>query len=364
MQIKKSFILIIGCWLLVSFLSGCATTPGRAVLPTYNIDGVSYVSLASLCKSENIRWEYDTYTGRAYLNKGTHRINLMVGQRLVLVDGMPQYLKHPVDIYQGAIVLPFRFKEQILDVLFKNAYSERGINLSSARIKKIVIDAGHGGRDPGTIGKKGLKEKDVNLDIAKRLAKLLRDDGIEVVMTRSTDDYISLERRVAIANNSKADLFVSIHANANRVRSLNGLEVYYITPHANDSKRALQSAQNVALNLDRSSFAYTPSLNLKAILWDMKHTSNRAESVKLARNVCISAGSSLDTKIIGIKGAPFYVLKGAHMPAVLIEVGFLSNYNEERLIRNSFYRQQLAESIEMGITKYARNLALIESASR
>ncbi len=349
---------------MASFLSGCATAPGRTVLPTYNINGTSYVSISSLCESEHIRWEYDSYTGKAYLNKGAHRINLMAGQKLVLVDGAPQYLKHPVDIYQGIIVVPFRFKEQVLDVLFKETYPERRSSLSSSRIRKIVIDAGHGGKDPGTIGRRGSREKDVNLDIARRLAKLLRDDGVEVVMTRSTDDFISLERRVAIANNSKADLFVSIHSNANRVRSLNGFEVYYITPYANDSKRAVQAAQSSALNLDRSSFASVPSLNLKAILWDMKHTSNRAESVKLARNVCISADNNLDAKIIGTKGAPFYVLKGAHMPAVLIEVGFLSNYNEERLIRNSFYRQQLAESIEEGITKYARNLALIESANR
>ncbi len=361
--VKFSF-LAATCYLLSAVLSGCATAPGRTALPTYNINGASYVSVSSLCASENIRWEYDNYTRKIYLNKGAHRINLMAGQRLVLVDGAPQYLKYPVDIYQGMLVVPFRFKEQVLDVLFKETYPERNRDLSSTRIRKIVIDAGHGGKDPGTTGRRGLREKDVNLDIAKRLAKLLREDGVEVLLTRSTDDFISLERRVAIANSFKADLFVSIHSNANRVRSLNGLEVYYVTPYANDSKRALQAAQGSAPNLSRSSFASTPSLNLKAILWDMKYTSDRAESVKLARSVCISADNILDTKIIGIKGAPFYVLKGARMPAVLVEVGFLSNYNEERLIRNSFYRQQLAESIEQGITKYARNLALIESASR
>ncbi len=358
---QKNIILAV---LLVAIFSGCATIPEREALPTYNINGVAYVSLASLCDSENISWEYDTYTRKAHLTKGSHKINLMAGQRLVLVDGSPEYLKYPVDIYQGAIVLPVKFKEQILDALFNERYRERNINFSLTSIKKIVVDAGHGGKDPGTTGKHGLREKDVNLDIAKRLSKLLRADGVNVVMTRSTDNFISLERRVDIANDSRADLFVSIHSNANRVRSLNGLEVYYISPNTSDSKRALYCAQNAALNLDKSCFAYSPSLNLKATLWDMIHTSNRAESVRLARDVCLVTENTLNTKVLGIKGAPFYVLKGAHMPAILVEVGFLSNYNEERMIRNAYYREQIAESIELGIQRYARDFKLMEAAKQ
>jgi len=364
MKTKKLLILVLGSWFLVLGLLGCATVSRREALPTYNIYGVTYVPLVSLCESENIAWEYDTFTRTANLSKGAHKINLMVGQRLVLVDGIPHYLKYPVDIYQGTVVLPFKFKEQVLDSLFKERYPERKITLPSTRIKRIVIDAGHGGKDPGTIGKRGLREKDVNLDIAKRLSKLLRTDGIDVVMTRSTDNFIPLEHRVVIANNSKADLFISIHSNANRVRSLNGLEVYYISPNVSDSKRALYCAQNAVLNLNKSCFVYAPSLDLKATLWDMIHTSNRAESVKLARDVCSIVDSNLNTKVLGIKGAPFYVLKGAQMPAILIEAGFLSNYQEERLMKNTYYRQQIAESIGQGIVKYARDFTLLEAAKQ
>ncbi len=358
---KFCIVILIFAFCILNF-TGCATVPRREVLPTYNIGGVTYVPLVSLCESENIAWEYDTFTRTANLSKGAHKINLMVGQSLVIVDDMPQYLKYPVDIYQGTVVLPFKFKEQVLDSLFKERYPERRITLPLTRIKKIVIDAGHGGNDPGTIGKRGLREKDVNLDIAKRLSKLLRADGIDVVMTRSTDSFIPLERRVAIANNSRADLFISIHSNANRVRSLNGLEVYYISSNVSDSKRALYCAQNAALNLDKSFFASNPSLNLKATLWDMIHTSNRAESVRLARYVCGAVDNNLNTKVLGTKGAPFYVLKGARMPAILIEAGFLSNYQEERLLKNAYYRQQIAESIEQGIHRYVRNFTLMEAA--
>lgn len=359
---KKSLILIISTGFLALVLSGCATTPTRLALPTYNISGVTYVSLSSLCAAENINLDYDIYTRTAHLNKGSHKVNLMVGQTLVLIDGVPQYLRDPVQFYQGEVVLPYKFKEQFLDPMFVEHYKEQRIMLSN--IKKIIVDAGHGGKDPGTTGKRGLREKDVNLDIAKRLSKLLKADGVEVVMTRSSDNFISLERRVEISNNSDADLFVSVHSNANRVRSMNGLEVYYISPNTSDTKRALYCAQNAKLRLDSACFASSPTLNLKATLWDMIHTSNRAESVRLARDVCLVTENNLNTKVLGIKGAPFYVLKGARMPAILVETGFLSNANEERMMKNAYYRQQIAESIEQGIQRYARDYRIMEASKK
>jgi len=362
MKIKKLFF-ITHCFLLIIFiLSGCATVSRRQALPTYNISGVAYVPLLTLCNSENISWDYDTFTRQVNLTKEAHKINLMVGERLVLVDGVQQYLKYPVDIYQGTVVVPYKFKEQILDALFKKVYPERRITLS--RIKKVVIDAGHGGTDPGTIGKRGLREKYVNLDIAKRLSSLLKSEGLEVVLTRSTDTFIPLARRVTIANNSHADLFISIHANANRVGSLNGFEVYYVSPGVSDSKRALYSAEHETLELNKVSFAHNPSSNLKAILWDMIYTSNRAESLRLSQYVCRAIDKNLNTRVLGVKGGPFYVLKGVHMPAILVEVGYLSNYNEERLIRNNYYRQQLAEAIEQGISNFTRDSAFTQVTRR
>ncbi|MCX5714512.1 MAG: N-acetylmuramoyl-L-alanine amidase, partial [Candidatus Omnitrophica bacterium] len=113
------------------------------------------------------------------------------------------------------------------------------------KIKKVVVDAGHGGYDPGAIGRTGLKEKDVNLDIAKRLSNLLRSEGVKVTLTRSSDTFVSLGKRVRLANDSGADLFVSIHSNASRTRSLCGFETYYVSHGVNDSKRAAYAARNV-----------------------------------------------------------------------------------------------------------------------
>ncbi|MCX5713530.1 MAG: N-acetylmuramoyl-L-alanine amidase, partial [Candidatus Omnitrophica bacterium] len=262
---------------------------------------------------------------------------------------------------EGVLVVPYKFKEKILDDLFKTPSAARSPQFFLSRLKTIVIDAGHGGKDPGTTGRTGLKEKDINLDIARRLAKILKDSGVKVVLTRNNDSYPSLTRRVNIANSAKADLFVSIHTNANRVRSLKGFEVYYVSPRADDSKRSLASAREAALNLDRSCFAGN-SLYLKATIWDLFYTYNRGESIELASSICHTINKDIDVCVLGVKNANFFVLRGARMPAVLVEIGFLSNSREEKLLKNNFYRQQIAESLVRGIEDYEQGLPIMEAS--
>lgn len=346
--------------MVIILLNGCATIPTEEALTTYDLNGVTYVSLGSLCKTRGLSWDYDTFTRIVNLNKSTHKISLQVSNTLILVDGSVQHLRHPVDIYDGEVVVPYKFKEQVLDVLFKE-YQPSHEAIIPLKIKKIVVDAGHGGNDPGAIGRSGLREKSVTLDMAKRLSGALKEKGFDVTMTRSTDYFVPLERRTEIANKARADLFVSIHANANRTRSLNGFEVYYLSPNINDVQRALSSAQNADLKLDDSCFSGR-SRNLKAILWDMIYTNNRGESIELSRAICKKIDAELDTRVIGIKGAGFYVLKGTRMPSVLVEIGFLSNSQEEKLLNNSYYREQIAEAIADGIYNYARDYTLMEAS--
>ena len=208
-----------------------------------------------------------------------------------------------------------------------------------------------------------MREKDVNLDIAKRLANRLKADGIEVVMTRNSDNFIPLGTRVNIANNSKADLFISLHSNASRTRSLYGFEIYYVSPSVSDSSRASYAAKNIYLNLDSSCFA-GQSQNLKAILWDMIYTYNRAESIGLSREICRSAGDNLNVRVLGVKDARFEVLRGARMPAILVEVGFLSNPKEERLLKDSYYREKISQSIMEGLCNYAGKARMTEVSRR
>ncbi len=346
-------------FLLLNFW-GCETVPVRDTLVGYDINGVRYLSLVALCDSLDIKWKYDTFTRSVTLRKDLHEINLMVGESLILVDGTPLHLKHAVDIYQGAVVVPYKFKEQVLDPFFKKGAPVPKETAAISKIKKIVIDAGHGGRDPGAIGKSGLREKDVNLDIAKRVAGRLRSEGIHIVMTRSTDIFVPLDDRVEKANSSGAELFVSIHANANHVRSLNGFEVYYVAPSVSDSKRAYASAQANKPKLENASFA-SSKLDLKAVVWDMIYTYSRAESIELSRSLCVAMDKKVGSRIIGIKTGRFEVLRGAQMPAVLIEVGYLSNRNEEIKLKNSYYRQKIAEAIVEGILDYSKDLQLAQA---
>jgi len=358
MNSKQKFLFLVVSISLIAFLlSGCATVLRKEEVASVNINGVSYYPLLPLCKLRNVNLQYDTFSRSAILTRDNHRVNLMVGDTLVLVDGSPQYLRHPVDMYQGQVVVPGRFKEQILDVVFAGYAKPSEVRITG--IKRIVVDAGHGGNDPGAMGRSGVREKDINLDIAQRLALLLRNQGVDVIMTRTTDTFIPLSRRVDITNRAKADLFVSIHSNANRVRSLNGLEIYYISPAANDTKRAQLAARSSTPYIGNTPVA-SGSFDLRATLWDMIYTYNRGQSILLARKICDSINDELDTRVIGVKNANFYVLKGARTPAILVEVGFVSSPTEERMLRNSYYRQKLAEGILRGIGQYSRQVAITE----
>lgn len=241
------------------------------------------------------------------------------------------------------------------------AYFHKGVG--KIKLSKVVIDPGHGGNDPGAIGRNGLKEKEVNLDIAKRLSSLLRAEGVQTVLTRSSDRFIPLSSRVSIANKSGADLFISIHSNAARARSLSGFEVYYVAPSVSDSKRAAFTARHASLNLKEAVFSGN-NQDLREIVWDMIYTNSRAESIELSHSICRIMDSCIDANILGVKNARFQVLKGIRVPGILIEVGFVSNPNEERLLRTGAYRQKLAQGIVEGLRDYSQNMALVELSSR
>lgn len=341
-------------------ISGCATVPTGENIATYSISGVTYYPLVSLCDLRGVQMQYEPLLRTAYLSKDAKSVNLRAGDALILVNDNIMHLSSPVDIYQGTIVVPRQFKEQVFDVLFHpTALVSRRISGAKIKLTKVVIDAGHGGNDPGAIGRTGLREKDVNLDIAKRLSSLLNAEGVQTVLTRATDKFIPLSSRVNIANRSGAELFISIHSNAARSRALNGLEVYYVAPSVSDSGRAALTARNASLNLKDADFAGS-SQDVKAIVWDMIYTNSRAESIELSRSICRIMDSCIDANILGVKNARFQVLKGIRMPGILIEVGFVSNLNEERLLKTGSYRQKLAQGILEGLRDYSQDMALVE----
>ncbi len=216
------------------------------------------------------------------------------------------------------------------------------------RVGKVVIDAGHGARDPGAIGVGGIKEKSVTLDLALRLRDLLRREGLEVVMTREKDVYLPLEERTAIANRTAGDLFISLHANSSRDSNLSGIETYSL--NLASSKRAKEAAAI------ENSMSMAKMSDLEEIVQEI-FNSKMDESTQLRdivhRNLVAQMRRHYrDIKDLGVKQAPFYVLIGAQIPSILAEVSFINHRVEGARLGTDGYRQQLAESLASGIMDY------------
>ncbi len=225
------------------------------------------------------------------------------------------------------------------------------------KVRTIAIDAGHGGHDPGAIGGGGLKEKNVTLDIAKRLAVLVKDRlGCKVVMTRDRDVFIPLDRRPFIAKASNADLFVSIHINSNRKRKARGIETYVQGLKASDREAMATAARENAMST-KSLSELNSDVEVDRMLRDLRSDNKIEESIDLAGNVQNSLVGSIkpmrkQVVNLGIKRAFFYVLMNTNIPSILAEVGFISNPDEEKLLKKDSYRQSIAEALYRGIKNY------------
>ncbi|MCI0370702.1 MAG: N-acetylmuramoyl-L-alanine amidase [candidate division NC10 bacterium] len=218
--------------------------------------------------------------------------------------------------------------------------------------RTIVIDPGHGGRDSGAVGPRGLKEKDVVLDIALRLRKLIQDRlGMRVILTRSEDVFVSLEERTAIANRAKADFFLSIHVNAAPKSRATGFETYFLSKEPSDND-ARASAIRENLPLTEEGLGPKGQDSVKAILWDMAYALYTRESAELAGMMLEELDKILSVNNRGVKSGPFFVLMGAAMPSALVEVAFISNQQEERKLQEEAYKQRVAEALLEGITKF------------
>ncbi|MDY6790563.1 MAG: N-acetylmuramoyl-L-alanine amidase [Thermodesulfobacteriota bacterium] len=234
------------------------------------------------------------------------------------------------------------------------AVSESLVKQLSLGVKRIIIDPGHGGRDYGAPGRiKGVHEKEVVLKIGRKLARKIRKEiKCEVVMTRNKDKFLTLEERTAIANTKNADLFISIHTNANRDQRVHGIQTFFLSP-AGDKESILVAARENATSTNNIS-------DLDVILSDLLQNSKINESSRLATYIQESIYKNLKkrgyrrVKNKGVKQAPFYVLIGAQMPAVLIETSFISNKRECQRLINPRYQERLCEGIVAGIKKYIK----------
>jgi N-acetylmuramoyl-L-alanine amidase len=230
------------------------------------------------------------------------------------------------------------------------------------KIGKIVIDAGHGGHDVGTIGPNGLLEKDLVLDVAKRLGRLLESRlGAEVIYTRQDDTFIPLETRTAIANRERADLFISIHANSSRDEDARGVETYYL--NFTSSPEALEVAARENAVSEKSIYELQDLVKKIALKEKIEESREFASDVQQSLYGGLSLRNS-GVRNRGIKKAPFIVLIGANMPSILAEISFVSNPTDERKLETAEHRQRIAESLYRGVSKYVNGLSGVKVASK
>jgi len=221
-------------------------------------------------------------------------------------------------------------------------------------IDTIVLDAGHGGKDPGAIGRTGLTEKAVVLDVALRLRELLQDRlGKKVLMTRATDTFIELDDRAKFANEHKADLFVSIHINSHPSRNVHGIELYHFGI-ASDRRAMEVAARENGDNIDRARDLVDMIKADLALSKRIEESQNLAWETKLAIVNVVGTAYNLDDH--GVKTAPFYVLRYTAMPSILAELSFISNSGDEKLLRASSYRKKMAEALFEGIRNYLNSV--------
>jgi len=324
---KNLLYLLAG--VLMLWAAGCATVPVSPGGPT---------DLKALCEQYNVQWYVDSVSHVINLRAAGREAQALVGSSVVVVNGEKVFLSDIIRRDQGMVIVPGDFTGKVIFHIVGGArVGRQGFH--------VVVDAGHGGKDPGTRGRyTGTPEKEVTLDIARRLKKDLEERGFKVTMTRDRDEFISLEQRTEITTRAKADIFISIHANANPSRSVDGIEVYALRDLQATEQRDPERLKNQKTML-RNLAMKNGDASLEAIVLDMLYNYKLSESQLLAAYVDKGATIAAKANNRGVKRAGYHVLRNTLIPAVLVEVGFLSNAQEESLLRRSDYRQRIADGI-------------------
>ena len=359
MNLLKGSLLVIGLLGLV----GCQTIerppvrPGSATPSIWTSgSGIGY-PLKEVCARRKARYAWDPLRQVGTIWWQDKTVQLMVDSPIVLVDDDIVVLSRPVFIKDSVVMVGRDFMEKVFGRPRPRPESKPPVIQEQYVVKKIrrvIIDPGHGGKDPGAIGRAGVKEKDVVLDIALRLDRLLRRKGFKVRMTRDKDVFVSLKKRTEIASRSKADLFISIHANSSPSRGVRGLEIFTLRPLSSLEKKEEQRRANQRAFFDALGLKPASNKNVERMLETMLYEHKQAESAILAKKLGRDTARGVKSKIRGVKQARFYVLRNTVIPAILVEVGFLTNTREEKLLKQPQYRQKIAGSLAESLWRYAR----------
>ncbi len=333
-------------FLMILTLHGCGGRP--VVLPTLPAG----IPLQDVCDRYHVTWQWDGVTQVVMMEYRGNISKALVGSSTVLIGKQEIILSAPLRREHSTIYVPEDFEAKVLAPFGVPIKGLRPVEISS-RVHVIVIDAGHGGKDRGTMAPWGMDEKQIVLDVARRLRVLLEGTGIKVIMTRDTDDFISLPERTIIAARERADLFVSVHVNSNRDHAVNGFLVYYLDSITRKDMNEEQRKENEHTFL--KGLSANDSTTLQAIVTDMMGTYKSAQSQKLAKLIIREARGEPEVKVRGngIRICHFFVVRNTLIPAVLVETGFLTNHQEHNKLILPFYRQKMAEIIARGVLDYA-----------
>ena len=355
-------------------------------IDSFLYDDIYYFSLTEFCDTQDYKYIYYEDKSKVAILFGNTKATFTVNSSFVQVDKqtiqllnkmrmednvfylpansfnqLSRYFRTPTVSYnqlnQSFIILPFM--EQVTennqepsDTILYNLYSNIKNSDQQWSLNRIVIDAGHGGKDPGAIGYYNIKEKNIALDIANALGQYIENNhsDIEVIYTRQDDTFLGLRDRTNIANEQKGQIFISIHANASTTKSARGFEIFLLGPSNVDEAMDVAIRENASIAFEDNQEQYNTENQIIASLSQMTFLK---ESEKLAVFIENNVKKELPkTRIRGIKQAGFYVLVGASMPNLLVEVGFISNRSEAKLLNKSSYRKQMAYSIYQGIEDY------------
>jgi N-acetylmuramoyl-L-alanine amidase len=356
------------------------------------VAGVNHIRLIDLQEFLGAKLEHSLLGQRYTLISGGHRVEFKVSRTEFFVDQLVLKFREPVNSTAGEILIPLDFFTLALpflrdvSVTFDSTamtmnvterkgkpatvekvdpgtgpispVATRAPGTTPLKLRSVTIDPGHGGKDCGAIGPGGLQEKEVVLQIAKLLRdRLKRKYGIDVFLTREDDTFLELDQRAAIANNNKSDIFLSIHTNSGKRKLVQGFEVFYLNRQPSDDY-AMETAtqENVGSSTGQgANQTQKVSEDIQAILWDLIQNKYMEESSILAEKILLANEASFNRSSRGVKQAPFVVLFGIEMPAVLVEVDFISNPSQEKQLKDEDYLQRISDSLIKGIIDFKKH---------
>ncbi len=320
---------------------------------TTKFSDIEYFNIYELDKTFKANIQADLLDQRLYISLYDKQLSILLDSSYLQFMGKTYNFLHPVILEKEKYYLPTSFLEEVLPIIFPNKISYHNHKIIAVipqdnSIKRIVIDPGHGGKDPGAIGfSKKNYEKNITLQVAKSLKKKLESNlEVEVLLTRSKDEFVSLQSRTEFANSNEADLFISLHCNAHRNKKVTGIEVYYLSTAKTDEARAVEAMENsVVYDYEGGADAVQQYDDLAFILADMAQNEHLEESYKISSFLQDNLVKQTKSYNRGVKQANFYVLRGAYMPAVLIEMGFISNHDDEKDLASEKYQNKIINAI-------------------